>query len=262
LTVEVGGLAFHYEQRGAGPDLLLVPGLGASTAVWWPQLRDFSAWARVTALDPRGHGASARPPAPYAIEEFAADTAGVIEALGLAPAVLVVSSMASLTAVHLAAHQPELVSGLVLVGGFPRLTPAAAERFESRARRAESEGMAPVADLVVQAALGPHTHQTNPGLVGLFRAVLLGNDPAAYAASCRALAAADVTPLLGAVRCPALVLLGDQELVAPLPQARSLHAGLPRSRVEVIANAGHLPFLEQPGAFNAAVQRFLAELEP
>jgi 3-oxoadipate enol-lactonase len=260
VTVEVGGETYFYEQRGAGRDVLLMPGLGASVAVWWPQLRDLSPLARVTAVDPRGHGGSSRPPGPYSIAGLADDTAGVVGALGLAPAVLVASSMASLTAVHLAATQPDLVGGLVLVGGFPKLTPAAAERFEGRARQAETEGMAPVAELVIQAALGPYTHQTNPGLVGLFRAVLQQNDPTAYAASCRAIVAADTTAHLPAVRCPTLVLLGEQELVAPLPQARALYHGIPDSRLVVIPRAGHLPFLEQPEAFNAAVQRFLAEL--
>jgi pimeloyl-ACP methyl ester carboxylesterase len=71
---------------------------------------------------------------------------------------------------------------------------------------------------------------------------------------------ADVTPLLGEVRCPTLILLGSQEQVAPLPQARALKGGVPHAEVKVIPNAGHLPFLEQPVAFNAALQEFVGSL--
>ena len=69
-----------------------------------------------------------------------------------------------------------------------------------------------------------------------------------------------MTPLLAHVRCPTLILLGDGEQVAPLPAARTLHQGIAGSRLKVIPNAGHLPFLEQPVAFNAALLEFLGGL--
>jgi 3-oxoadipate enol-lactonase len=258
MQIRVGENDFYYEQRGAGPDLVLVPGLGAASHVWWPQLRDLSQSMRVTAVDPRGHGRSACPPGPYSIELLAEDAAGVISGLSLRPATVVASSMGSLIAVQLAAEHPELVRALVLVGGFPVLPPGARERFRQRAEMAEREGMEPVADLVVQAAMGPHTHQTNPGLVGLFRETLTRNNPQAYAASCRAIADADVTAQLARVECPTLILLGEQELVAPLSAARKLKAGIPHAEVRVLPHAGHLPFLETPGAFNSAVAEFVS----
>jgi 3-oxoadipate enol-lactonase len=97
--------------------------------------------------------------------------------------------------------------------------------------------------------------------VGLFRALLLANDPNAYAAACRAIIRTDVAPLLGQVRCPTLILLGEQEQVAPLPAARALKAGIPHAEIRVIPKAGHLPFLEQPALFNAAVQEFVLGLD-
>lgn len=260
MLAEVNGTSIYYEQQGAGPDLLLLPGLGASTHVWYAQLKGLSGVARVTAMDPRGHGRSAKPAGPYSMRLLADDAAGLLRATGSAPAVVVGSSMSSLVAVELAAAYPELVSALVLVGGFATLPPAGKERFLQRAATAEMEGMGPLADLVVGAALGAHTHATQPALVGLFRMALLANDGHAYAASCRAIAAADVTPLLPLVQCPTLILLGEQEQVAPLPAARALKAGIPHADLCVLPNAGHLPFLEQPAAFNAAVLEFVAGL--
>jgi len=258
--VNANGISIHYEQAGAGPDLVLVPGLGASTHVWYPQLHGLSSLFRVTALDPRGHGQSGKPVGPYSIRMMAEDTAASLDALGISHAIVVGSSMSSLVTVELAAMRPDLVEGLILVGGFAVLGPAGREAFEQRAVLAETEGMAPLADLVPVRAFGGHSHQAQPGLVGLFRQGILANDPVAYAASCRAIREADVTPSLASVRCPTLILLGEQEQVAPLAAARALKAGIPHAHLRVLPLAGHLPFIEQPALFNAAVQEFAGSL--
>lgn len=255
------GISLYYEQAGSGLDLVLIPGLGASTHVWYPQLRDLSRVLRVTAFDPRGHGRSERPAGPYSIRMLAEDTAGLLDALGISGAVVVGSSMSSLVAVELAAIRPDLLTGLILVGGFATLTADGRAAFEQRAVLAESEGMAPLADLVPERAFGAYSHAAQPGLVGLFRQGLLSCDPLAYAAACRAIRDADVTELLPRVTCPTLILLGEQEQVAPLTAAGILKAGIPHARVQVLPLAGHLPFLEQPARFNAAVQEFVGGLE-
>jgi 3-oxoadipate enol-lactonase len=262
MTADVNGISINYEQEGTGPDLLLIPGLGASVNAWYAQLKGLSSVMRVTAMDPRGHGRSSKPAGPYSIRLFADDAAALIRQLGIGPAVVAGSSFSAMVAVEIAAAYPELVAGLALVGGFPVLGPAGKERMEGRARTAETEGMAALVDLVVAAALGAHTHAAQPALVGLVRQGLLANDPQAYAAACRAIVAGDVTPLLGRVRCPTLILLGSQEQVAPLPAARALKAGIPHAQMRVLPDAGHLPFLEQPAAFNAAILEFVGGLPP
>jgi 3-oxoadipate enol-lactonase len=260
MIVTANGIRIHYEQEGAGPDLLLIPGLGATAHAWYSQLKGLSPIMRVTAMDPRGHGESEKPAGSYSTRLFAEDAAALIRDLGIGPAVVAGSSMSAAVVVELAAGFPELVRAVALVGGFPKLGPPGKERMEARARTVESEGMAAVADSVVATALGAHTHATQPALVGLFRQGLLANDPRAYAAACRSIIESDVTPRLGEVRCPALILLGSQEQVAPLPAALALKAGIPHAAVRMIPNAGHLPFLEQPAAFNAALLEFVAGL--
>jgi 3-oxoadipate enol-lactonase len=261
MITEANGVQINYEQEGFGPDVMLIPGLGASVHAWYAQLKGLSGVARVTAVDLRGHGTSAKPAGPYSMRLLADDIAALMQGLSLQHAVIVGSSMSAMVAVELAAAHPELARALVLVGGFAKLGPPGKERMEGRARTAETEGMGPLADMVASTALGAHTHQAQPALVGLFRQGLLANDPNAYAASCRAIVECDVTPLLTQIRCPALILLGSQEQVAPLPAALALKSGIPHAEVRVIPNAGHLPFLEQPAAFNAAVLEFIATLE-
>jgi 3-oxoadipate enol-lactonase len=258
--IRANGIELHYQQEGQGPDVLLLPGLGASVHVWYAQLRGLSSVLRLTAVDPRGHGRSERPEGPYSLRQMAEDAAALIRGLGIGPVVVVGSSMSSLVGVELAAAEPDLVRALVLVGGFVRLPEEGRARFEQRAVLAETEGMGPLADLVVAGAFGACSHQTQPALVGLFRQGLLANDPKAYAAACRAVRDGDISGVLSAVRCPTLILLGAQEQVAPLPAAMALKAGIPHAEVKVLPNAGHLPFLEQPAAFNAALLEFVASL--
>jgi pimeloyl-ACP methyl ester carboxylesterase len=188
---------------------------------------------------------------------LAEDAAACLDSLGISRAVVAGSSMASLVVVELAAMRPDLIDGLILVGGFATLGAAGKEVFEQRAVLAETQGMEPLAELVPVRAFGAYSHAAQPGLVGLFRQAILSNDPAAYAASCRAIRDADVTPSLGRVSCPTLILLGEEEQVAPLTAARVLKSGIPHAQVRVLPGAGHLPFLEQPAAFNAAILEFI-----
>src|SRR5687768_16316627 len=121
MIVEANGIQINYEQEGAGPDLVLLPGLGASLNVWYPQLKALSPMMRVTAVDLRGQGLSGKPPGPYTTRLFADDVAALMGALGIERAVVAGSSMAAAVVVALAAARPELVSGAVLVGGFAAL---------------------------------------------------------------------------------------------------------------------------------------------
>ena len=74
MIANVHGIALNYEQEGTGPDLVLIPGLGAGVHVWYAQLKGLSPVLRVTAVDPRGHGLSDKPPGPYSLPLFAADS--------------------------------------------------------------------------------------------------------------------------------------------------------------------------------------------
>lgn len=256
----VNGVRLYYEQVGQGPDVVLVPGLGGRTELWHAQREALSGCMRLALVDPRGHGRSDRPGGRYTIEKLASDLSGVIRQAGAAPAVVVGSSMSSLTAVALAASEPELVRALVLVGGTTGLAPAVREMFVQRAETVARHGPAAVADAVAAAALGTTTHQENPGLVGLYRVVLARNSRRGYAGSCWALIDGDTAPLLPLVRCPVLLVWGAEERVAPLAAQRALRAGLPQAQVRVIPGAGHFPYLEQPARFNAALLEFVAGL--
>jgi 3-oxoadipate enol-lactonase len=70
----------------------------------------------------------------------------------------------------------------------------------------------------------------------------------------------DSTPDLAHIAVPTLIVHGADDQIIPVDDARTMHAAIPGSRLEVIPDAGHLPCLENPIAFNSAVRQFLADV--
>jgi pimeloyl-ACP methyl ester carboxylesterase len=110
------GVDLHYQQAGAGPDVVLLHAVTANMAVWLVSnlLETLAEDFRVTAYDLRGHGLSAAPPTGYTSADMAEDFRGLHEALGLGPAYLVGHSFGGVVAMHAAATYPDRVSGVIL----------------------------------------------------------------------------------------------------------------------------------------------------
>lgn len=259
--IESGGVRIAYEAFGeSGPGVLLSHGLGGTLHQWRPVAQILAGCCRVVAADLRGHGRSGKPPGPYSLGDWAADLAAVAQAAGLERYVAVGASVGGAVVLQLAADHPNRVRAAVCVGGFAALPPAGRERMLQRAAAVESQGMAAVADAVVAAQLSSETHAAAPALAAHVRAALLANDPAAYAAAARAVAAADVTESARRLKCPVLLVWGAEEKVAPWPVQGALQRLVPHAALRAIPGAGHLPFLERPQEFTAALQEFMAAL--
>lgn len=118
----VNGVRLSYQVNGAGEPVLLVCGTGQRSSTWYlamvPSL--LAAGYQVVTFDNRGVPPSEAPPAPYTVEEMAADTAGLIEHLGLSPTRVVGYSLGAFITQELALTRPDLVRGAVLMGTFAR----------------------------------------------------------------------------------------------------------------------------------------------
>ena len=95
-----------------------------------------------------------------------------------------------------------------------------------------------------------------PGLVRHVHAMIHESKEAGIATGLRTMASRpDSTPQLGGIRCPVLVLSGDEDLLVSTPSARLMAARIPDARVEVL-RGGHLPNLETPEHFNRVLGEF------
>jgi pimeloyl-ACP methyl ester carboxylesterase len=88
--------------------------------------------------------------------------------------------------------------------------------------------------------------------------MLLRTAPEGYASAAEAIAAADLTAITQALDVPALVLVGDHDEATPWKSGEALREAISGARLEAIANAAHIPTLEQPASVTAAMLRFLA----
>src|SRR3954462_14237447 len=109
------GLRFHYQQAGAGPEVVLIHGVTGDLSIWFlcEAIQTLAATHRVTAFDLRGHGYSDAPPTGYTSADHAADLFALADALGVGRASLVGHSFGGVVAAHAAALVPGRVESVV-----------------------------------------------------------------------------------------------------------------------------------------------------
>lgn len=113
---QLNGLKFHYQQAGAGPDVVLIHGVTGDLSIWFlsKTIQTLSRTHRVTAYDLRGHGYTDAPPSGYTSIDHAADLFALMDEVGAERATLVGHSFGGVIAAHTAAERPERVGALVL----------------------------------------------------------------------------------------------------------------------------------------------------
>ncbi len=258
MLANLQGTNIFYEIVGDGLPLVFVHGLGGTSNVWHAQRAGLAKYFKVVTLDLPGSGRSDRSERQYSMEKWADQIAALADSARLDKFVLIGHSMATVLAQKFAAKHGSRLTALVLCGPITELAPAGKEAFAKRAESVQKEGMIAVADTVLGGALSPATREANPALTGLVREMLLANDPACYAGHCLALANASAKADQAQIKCPTLILDGDQDGVTPLPNARAVAAAVPGAKIRIVPGTAHLTMLERPELFNAALIEFLA----
>jgi pimeloyl-ACP methyl ester carboxylesterase len=123
------------------------------------------------------------------------------------------------------------------------------------------QGAGEIANRMLPRLLGETTHRERQAVVEIVRRMAESVPGETIARLLDALAnRADSSELLPKISVPALVIAGEQDAIAPPEEARQWARRIPNARFVSIAGAGHLPNLETPEAFNAAVREFLESL--
>lgn len=260
MQVQVDGVRLNYRLVGEGPVLAFAHSLGMDHTQWEQQERHFQGRYRVLSYDARGHGASDKPPGPYRIEQLGEDFYGLLRALGIERAVAIGLSMGGMAAQALAAAHPDAVAGLVLLDTTCWYGEDGPQQWEERARTAETQGLAALVDLQLQRWFSDRTRAEHPAVVERAKQVFLANDVAAYAAACRALGALDLRGKVESIRCPTLIVVGEEDYATPVSMAEDLHRRIPNSELVVLPGVRHLSPVEAPETVNAHIERFLQRI--
>jgi pimeloyl-ACP methyl ester carboxylesterase len=252
-------------QPAGGPHLTLLHSVGLSTREGWRnQVAVLAKHFTVLTFDFRGLGQSGRGDGPLGVETFRDDLEALLAALGIKRTAVMGLSLGGFVAQAFALKRPDLVSALVLVSTTSRIFAGNAERRAERNRRIRESGMAVAAAHQIESHFPPAFAAANPEVCAWYERHYLANDPESYIAIMDDLGRFDVTARLGEIRCPTLIVAGDEDATsvagrAPLDSARILHAGIRGSRLEVIAGANHYPQLDHAAEFNQRVLEFLRE---
>lgn len=257
----VNDITLAYDDHGAGQPVLFLHAFPLNKSMWQEQITALLAESRfrLVALDWRGFGESGITAEVSTMEQFADDTAGLMDSLGIDAAILCGLSMGGYAAFAFLRKYPQRVSGLILADTRPGADSAEAQaNRESVAGLAESQGTSAIADLQVPRLISDYTRQHSPEVERRVRQMIAAATPQGIAAASRGMALrADSSDLLSSITCPTLVLVGEQDVLTPPQLAQEYATKIPGAQFVVIPHAGHLSNLEQPQAFLQAVDRFL-----
>ncbi len=141
-------------------------------------------------------------------------------------------------------------------------TPEAAQGRHKLAEQVLAEGTSLVAEAMLPKLFGPHALESDHEPVEATRRVMLANPPAGVAAALRGMAARpDVTDDMPRIALPVLVIVGQHDAISTVDEMRGIAQRIPGCEFVVIPRSGHMTPLENPAAFNEAIEQFLTRVE-
>ena len=243
-----GGHSLRVRRVGQGErHFFCLHGLADTLEVWDRIAPELETRGRVCRIDQRGHGESDAPPGPYARGDLARDVVAVLDAQGIERTVLVGHSMGGVVAMAAALEYPERIAGLVLIGSTSRCSEKVTRWYDRIARAGETDGAAGI----VRSIYGEKSSRSIRGdAQGISHATRM----------LKSLYEDPLTPKLGDVACPALVMVGDQDMMGPRA-SEVIHAALPERRAELVTlpERGHWLHVEAAGEVVAALDAWLAK---
>jgi 3-oxoadipate enol-lactonase len=253
-------------QGGRAPaTVVLLHELGGSVASWHAVTAALATSFTVVCADQRGHGLSEKTRAQYTLDDLADDVKavlsdammrGIVAHAEYAPVWLVGLAAGAAAAAVYAARYPD-IAGLILCCPAMEVDSARRDYLETRARRAEAEGMRAIVDASLSRSYPPLLRKRlGPQAFADYYARFLANDPVCYANANRALGDGRAIDALAYIDRPCLMLAGSHDLLRPPAQVQALASGHPNI-VYAQLDAGHLASVQAPDALADSIRRFI-----
>lgn len=254
----IDGTVLHYEyltEDAEAPVVVLINSLGTDFRIWLPLIDELTEDWSILVYDKRGHGLSDRGATPYSIERHADDLIGLCRHVGIRKAVFVGLSVGGLIVQSVYLKKPDLVRKIVLADTAHKI--GTADTWNARIAAVEQNGLASIADSVLERWFTPDFHERRKTDLAGYRNMLVRQDAAGYAATCGAIRDADFTSSVSAIRVPVLCVVGDQDGSTPPDLVQSTASLIAGARFEVISGCGHIPCVEQPEALAELLADFV-----
>jgi len=256
-TVE-GTTKIHYQDRGSGPVLLLLHGLGSSSLDWEYQYPHFEEHYRIIAPDLRGFGQSDKPDEPYFVTRQAEDMVALLDHLKISEVALLGFSMGGAIAFQLAASQPHRIRQLIIVNSS---TSFVADHWRKhlevfiRKNVIRLLGVPQLAKLIAR-RLFPAEDQGDLRMKTIER--YGSNQKEAYLHAIDGLVGWELTEdQLQQLTMPTLVIAAEHDYT-PLAEKQSYCAKLPNATLSLVTDSRHATPIDSAERFNTLVSEFLS----
>jgi 3-oxoadipate enol-lactonase len=258
------GIRLHYEVLGriGAPAVLMIQGLGADKHGWDMQRFVLAARYRVITFDNRGAGRSDKPFGHYSLQQMADDAITVLDATGIRTAHVVGASMGGAISQIVALQHQDRVRSLTLACTACRNHPWRRELLTGWATIATERGMGVMTREAARWVIGPRSFRRLFPAFGWLGPLAMGRSAHAFAAQVRAILATDETMAdqLAQITVPALVLVGNQDILTPRGDSEELAERLPNAELVVISGAAHGFMVEHATTFNRVLLGFLGRV--
>jgi 3-oxoadipate enol-lactonase len=225
------------------PVVVLSNSLGASRAMWDPQVPGLAERFRVITYDTRGHGLSPVPDGPYSIDDLVDDVVALLDRLGVERAHFAGLSLGGMTGMRLAAREPSRVEGLALLCTSAQLGPR--DGWVERARVARTDGPGALAPIVVGRWFTPEFAAAEPAVVARMESMIASQPGEGYAGCCEAIADMDLLADLPSISAPTLVISGWQDPATPPEHQQTIVDSIPDAELLTVSPGAHLANVEQ-----------------
>jgi len=260
---DVNGVKLHYQDRGSGLPVLLLHGFPLSSDSFAPQLEALSGRFRIIAPDHRGFGGTPASPGgtPLEMSQIARDALALLDQLGVERAVVGGVSMGGYAAMALLREDAGRVLGLLLIDTQPGADDEAGRKGREETAQAIGKlGVAVLVERMLPKLLSP---EAAPALRAQTDRLIRTATAEGAADASRGMALrSDSKDVLARFAGPALVVVGERDVITPVEKARAMKELIGGAELVVIPGAGHLSNLEAPVAFNREIESFLNRLPP
>ncbi|HJP67404.1 MAG TPA: alpha/beta fold hydrolase [Sphingomicrobium sp.] len=255
ITSNGSAIGYVEAGRGRATPIVFLHGVGSDKSVWHPQLEYFGKVRQAIAFDYPGYGDSDPAPKGTTRDDYAFAILSAMDAFGIERAHICGLSLGGVVAIamHNSAHKR--CASLVLADTFAVHPEGQAIYDRSIAASANLRSMAEArVDVLIAQPAAPEVRSEVVETMSLI-------DPNSYQIGAEAVWLADQRDRAKAIGVPALILVGDQDLVTPPELSSELTDLIPHARMQLIADAGHLTNLEKAEEFNEIVDQFICEVE-
>ena len=261
MKVQANGISINYEINGKGENLILIHGMGDTLNMWYNQVPLFSKKYRVIMYDVRGFGRTESPPSDVTMTTHCEDLSGLMDVIGVKKAFMLGFSMGGRIAIEMAATYPERVKALIMANSSLVMGPLTEETLERRRQMIKAFEQKDVRKIEMGVAVGafsPGFREKHPEEFEKYLKVKLENLRDGSTTSLRMPMGA--LPDISRVKCPVLFIVGEHDPLTDVEKAKESAEMIPGSKM-VVFPTGHAAAIEMPEEFNAAVLKFLSQVQ-